>query len=134
MIYQLGPWLFDSDLCLLSNDDIKKELDPLLVKLLRYFIAHPKQIISRQMLVEHVWQQTFVDDNAINRAMSELRKQLQHSELVEPLIKTHYRKGYSLQLLPKTIETQIYRLPCRRKIPSVGSPGAFPGGVRLACV
>ena len=106
MIYQLGPWLFDSDLCLLSNDDIKKELDPLLVKLLRYFIAHPKQIISRQMLVEHVWQQTFVDDNAINRAMSELRKQLQHSELVEPLIKTHYRKGYSLQLLPKTIETQ----------------------------
>ena len=106
VIYQLGPWLFDSDLCLLSNGDIKTELDPLLVKLLRYFIAHPKQIISRQMLVDNVWQQSFVDDNAINRAMSELRKQLQHSELEAPLIKTHYRKGYSLQLQPKIIETQ----------------------------
>jgi hypothetical protein len=36
--------------------------------------------------------------------MSELRKHLQHSSLDEPLIKTHYRLGYSLILVAKTLD------------------------------
>ncbi|MDO6425996.1 winged helix-turn-helix domain-containing protein [Thalassotalea sp. 1_MG-2023] len=97
MNFQIGPWLFIPQKCILcSNSTNDIELEPILFKLLSYFVKHPHKIISRQELVENVWQQTFVDDNAINRAMSELRKKLSHPENVAPLIKTHYRKGYSI--------------------------------------
>ncbi|WP_286270610.1 winged helix-turn-helix domain-containing protein [Thalassotalea hakodatensis] len=97
MNFQIGPWLFVPQKCILCSDSTGDiELEPILFKLLDYFVNNQDRIISRQELVEHVWQQTFVDDNAINRAMSELRKKLSHPENAAPLIKTHYRKGYSI--------------------------------------
>lgn len=92
----LGPWLFITQRCLITSSQSERELDPLSFKLLTYFIANETRIVARQELVDQVWQQTFVDDNAINRAISELRKQLSHPELKSGIIKTHYRKGYSL--------------------------------------
>jgi DNA-binding winged helix-turn-helix (wHTH) protein/Tol biopolymer transport system component len=92
----LGPWLFIAERCLITSSQIERELDPLSFKLLNFFITNSTRIIARQELVEQVWQQPFVDDNAINRAISELRKQLGHPEFKSGMIKTHYRKGYSL--------------------------------------
>ncbi|BDF95519.1 hypothetical protein KAN5_23570 [Pseudoalteromonas sp. KAN5] len=99
MNYQIGPWQFIKNRCVVVAGNIERELDPLLVKLLMHFISKPQQIIARQELVEQVWQQSFVDDNAINRAISELRKQLSHPIEKAPLLKTHYRKGYSLTVV-----------------------------------
>ncbi|WP_286234068.1 winged helix-turn-helix domain-containing protein [Thalassotalea sediminis] len=97
MNFQIGPWLFVPYKCMLcSNTTGDIELEPILFKLLTYFVNNQEKIISRQELIEHVWQQSFVDDNAINRAMSELRKKLSHPDNSAPLIKTHYRKGYSI--------------------------------------
>lgn len=106
MNYQIGPWQFTSNRCVITSNNLERELDPLLVKLLLYFIDKPQQIVSRQALIESVWQQSFVDDNAINRAISELRKQLAHPTEKAPLLKTHYRKGYSLTVMP----TQLTQL------------------------
>lgn len=99
MNYQIGPWQFIKNRCVVVAGNIERELDPLLIKLLMHFISKPQQIIARQELVEQVWQQSFVDDNAINRAISELRKQLSHPVEKAPLLKTHYRKGYSLTVV-----------------------------------
>ncbi len=103
MNYQIGPWQFISNRCVITSNNLERELDPLLVKLLLHFIGNPQQIVSRQTLIECVWQQSFVDDNAINRAISELRKQLAHPIQKAPLLKTHYRKGYSLTVIPERI-------------------------------
>lgn len=103
MNYQIGPWQFISNRCVITSNNLERELDPLLVKLLLHFIGNPQQIVSRQTLIECVWQQSFVDDNAINRAISELRKQLAHPIEKAPLLKTHYRKGYSLTVIPERL-------------------------------
>ncbi|NQZ22612.1 MAG: winged helix-turn-helix domain-containing protein [Colwellia sp.] len=103
MQYQIGPWLFLPARCVISSGGIEKELDPLTFKLINYFISQPDRIIPRQELVENVWLQSFVDDNAINRAISELRKQLSHKDHKAPIIKTHYRKGYSLTVAAKEV-------------------------------
>lgn len=100
-IIQLGPWQLSVTEYSLNNQSQRIELEPLLFKLLHYFASHPRRIINRQELVEAIWQQSYVDDNAINRAISELRKVLQHPELPVSPIKTHHRKGYSLQLDPQ---------------------------------
>jgi len=103
MNYQIGPWQFISNRCVITSNHLERELDPLLVKLLLHFIDKPQQIVSRQELIESVWQQSFVDDNAINRAISELRKQLAHPIEKAPLLKTHYRKGYRLTVIPERL-------------------------------
>lgn len=99
-IIQLGPWRLCATDYSLSSPQQQFELEPLLFKLLSYFAANPRRIISRQELVDAIWQQNYVDDNAINRAISELRKVLTHPDLPVSPIKTHHRKGYSLQLDP----------------------------------
>lgn len=99
-IIHLGPWQLGLKDYSLSNPQQRVELEPLLFKLLVFFANNPRRIINRQELVEAIWQQSYVDDNAINRAISELRKVLQHPELPISPIKTHHRKGYSLQLDP----------------------------------
>ena len=98
MRYVFGPWIFDTTRCLLQAEAIECELDPLSFKLLSYFINQEHRIVSREELIEQVWQQNFVDDNAINRAISDLRKQLKTNDYKAQIIKTHYRKGYSFQL------------------------------------
>ena len=114
MNYQIGPWQFIENRCVLTSANIERELDPLLVKLLLHFCSKPQQIVPRQELVEQVWQQSFVDDNAINRAISELRKQLAHPVEKAPLLKTHYRKGYSL-----TVPVQPFQ---SNQQPAIGYP------------
>jgi len=94
--YLVGPWLFSPAHYQISSDNICRELDPLSFKLLSHFVANAHQIISREELIEQVWQQSFVDDNAINRAISGLRKLLKHDGFDGQFIKTHHRKGYSL--------------------------------------
>ncbi|MCC5853386.1 MAG: winged helix-turn-helix domain-containing protein, partial [Alkalimonas sp.] len=94
----LGPWKVNPEDYSIQHGQQRYELEPLLFKLLLYFVEHPRQILSRQQLIDAVWQQSYVDDNAINRAISELRKVLQHQDLPQSPIKTHHRKGYSLQL------------------------------------
>ena len=112
MNYQIGPWQFISNRCVITSNNLERELDPLLVKLLLHFVNKPQQIVSRQALIESVWQQSYVDDNAINRAISELRKQLAHPTEKAPLLKTHYRKGYSLTAVSYTHLT----LPTNREV------------------
>mgnify|MGYP005841277321 CR=1 FL=1 len=109
-IIHLGPWQLGVLDYSLSNPQQRVELEPLLFKLLHYFAIHPRRIINRQELVEAIWQQNYVDDNAINRAISELRKVLQHPDLPVSPIKTHHRKGYSLQLDPQYSQQQANAL------------------------
>lgn len=122
MNYQIGPWQFISNRCVITSNNIERELDPLLVKLLLHFINKPQHIVSRQELIESVWQQSFVDDNAINRAISELRKQLAHPTEKAPLLKTHYRRGYSLTVIPERLtQTSVFEEPANLLPDSTGT-------------
>ena len=122
MKFFIGSWLFDPQRCLLSSKDIERELEPLLFKLLTYFINNQERIISREELAKSVWEQSFVDDNAINRAISELRKQLNHIDHKEPLIITHYRKGYSLAVQAILEETNTKNEETSKVTPLIAQP------------
>ena len=75
-----------------------QKLDPLMMRLLDYFITHQQSIISRQTLSETVWQRAHASDDAINRGISRLRKILGGGR--NDFIKTVPKQGY-LFALPK---------------------------------
>jgi len=95
---KFGYWTFSPKHQTITDGTIQRELEPLLFSILTYLIQNNDRIISRQELVDEVWKQAYVDDNAINRAMSELRKVLKSDKQKAQVIKTHYRKGYSFLL------------------------------------
>ncbi|MBD1581836.1 winged helix-turn-helix domain-containing protein [Pseudoalteromonas sp. S16_S37] len=111
---KFGAWTLDPKKQCIYDGSTERELEPLLFRLLCYFIINNEQIITRQDLVDDVWCQKYVDDNAINRAMSELRKILKSDLQKGIVVKTHYRKGYSFFLEPDIIYHQ--------ELPSEESP------------
>jgi len=100
---KFGAWTLDPKRQTISDGEVTRELEPLLFKILCYLIINDEQIITRQNLVDDVWCQKYVDDNAINRAMSELRKVLKSDKQKGLVVKTHYRKGYSFFLKAEVI-------------------------------
>ena len=100
---KFGAWSLNIKRQIISDGIVEKELEPLLFKILSYLILNPNTIITRQNLIDDVWCQHYVDDNAINRAMSELRKVLKSEIQHGQVVKTHYRKGYSFFLEPEII-------------------------------
>ncbi|MFW8589507.1 winged helix-turn-helix domain-containing protein [Glaciecola sp. 2405UD65-10] len=95
--YNFADFSVFPDLQRVEVNGVKLEFEPLIFDLLIYFLKNDERIVSRQELVDEVWKQGFVDDNAINRAISTLRKSLSSTELTKPVIKTHYKKGYSFE-------------------------------------
>ncbi|GMM85556.1 hypothetical protein MTsN2n4_27830 [Pseudoalteromonas sp. MTN2-4] len=100
---KFGAWTLDPKRQTIFDGEVTRELEPLLFKILCYLIINDGQVIIRQNLIDDVWCQKYVDDNAINRAMSELRKILKSDIQKGIVVKTHYRKGYSFFLEPEII-------------------------------
>ena len=52
------------------------------IQLLLYFLEHPKQIISKEQILESVWDMDgqFVDDNTVPVTISRLKKKLATEE------------------------------------------------------
>ena len=92
---KFGAWCLNPKQQTINDGVIERELEPLLFKILSYLILNKESIITRQDLIDDVWCQHYVDDNAINRAISELRKALKSDKQRGLVVKTHYRKGYS---------------------------------------
>ncbi|ATG56737.1 MULTISPECIES: winged helix-turn-helix domain-containing protein [Pseudoalteromonas] len=100
---KFGAWRLNPKQQTINDGVIERELEPLLFKILSYLILNKESIITRQDLIDDVWCQHYVDDNAINRAISELRKALKSDKQRGLVVKTHYRKGYSFFLEPEII-------------------------------
>lgn len=97
--YNFADFSVFPELQRVEANGVKLEFEPLIFDLLIYFLKNNERIVSRQDLIDEVWKQRFVDENAINRAISTLRKSLSSTELTKPVIKTHYKKGYSFEPL-----------------------------------
>ncbi|MEI5640056.1 MULTISPECIES: winged helix-turn-helix domain-containing protein [unclassified Pseudoalteromonas] len=110
-----GAWTLDPRRQCISDGEVERELEPLLFNILCYLAINCDQIITRQDLVDDVWRQNFVDDNAINRAISELRKVLKSDRQKGAIVKTHYRKGYSFFVEPIVIYHEEAEYPQPQK-------------------
>ena len=72
------------------------ELSPTEFRLLRYFLLNPERVLSKQQILDHVWQYDFNgEDNVVETYVSYLRRKLDD---VEPkLLRTVRGFGYVLR-------------------------------------
>lgn len=90
---RFGAWSFYPDTRVLERHNESTVLEPRVAALLEYFLANPGELLSLDQLVKAVWQGRVVSDDAIRRAVSELRRALA-ADGTGKLITTVHKKGY----------------------------------------
>ncbi|MFD2166678.1 winged helix-turn-helix domain-containing protein [Thalassotalea euphylliae] len=93
---QIGEFIVDEEQKRLWEKDGQQDIhiDPKLLELLILLLNTPKQTISRQDILDTVWQGSIVTDNAINKAIGNLRKLLGDDVKAPRYIQTVPKRGY----------------------------------------
>ncbi|MGJ8664566.1 MAG: winged helix-turn-helix domain-containing protein, partial [Marinicella sp.] len=92
----VGEYSVDPSLRTITFEKTTTQLQPKVMLTLCYLAANHNQVISRDMLFDHVWDGAYVTEDAINRAISQLRSALGDSTKNPRYIETVPKEGYRL--------------------------------------
>lgn len=95
----VGEWTVDPSTNSLLKGDRTVALAPRLIDLLVYLAQHPGEVVSRNTLVESVWDRSIVTDQAVTQSIFELRKSLRDGRSAKEAreyIQTIPKRGYRL--------------------------------------
>jgi DNA-binding winged helix-turn-helix (wHTH) protein len=81
-----------------SVDEIIQTLPPKTIMVLSELVKLQGQVVSQDQLMSAVWQDTVVSPNSLQRCITQLRKALADDVKRQLVIKTHAKKGYSLEV------------------------------------
>lgn len=100
--FGLGEFVVRPDQCVIENATESQRLEPKTMEVLLYLANRPGEVVSRNELIEQVWQ-TVVNDEALSRAVSLLRSHLGDDPRAPQYIQTIPKKGYRLLVAPKAV-------------------------------
>lgn len=121
MCWEFNEFIFCRNQQTLTRNHQKVTLEPLVVEVLEYFCQHPDTLISREQLIEDVWQARAVTDNAVSRVIAKLRKHLNDNPRAPQFIATFPKMGYRFIAPVRRVQPQ--------EQPRVVSPKQRPGGL-----
>lgn len=94
--FHVGEWLVEPTLNTLSKPDSTVRLEPKVMQVLVCLAEHPGKVISKDRLLQSVWPATFVTEDVLTRAVSELRHALGDDPRRARFIQTIPKGGYRL--------------------------------------
>jgi Tol biopolymer transport system component/DNA-binding winged helix-turn-helix (wHTH) protein len=93
--FRVGDWLVEPTLNSLSRPDSTVRLEPKVMQVLVCLAEHPGKLSSKDRLLRIVWPGTFVTEDVLTRAISELRRAVgddpKHPRFIETIPKGGYR-------------------------------------------
>ena len=116
-VFRLGDWRVEPAANLLTGGDDEVRLEPRVMEVLVCLAGRAGEVISKKTLIDEVWQAEFVAENALTRAIVELRRALGDDARRPIYIRTIPKRGY--QLLPDVIPDPIVAVGA-----PVGTPAA----------
>ena len=95
---QVGRLRLDSERFRVWQDDREIELTALEFKLLHYLMSHSGQVLSRNQILAHLWDErgVFVDDNTLSVHIRHLREKIEQNPASPRLILTVRGVGYQM--------------------------------------
>ena len=94
--FELGDWMVEPMLDRISRGHETVQLRPRVMDLLISLVESPEKVVSRRQLIDRVWRTRFVTDNALTRAITELRKKLGDDAKRPAYIETIPKRGYRI--------------------------------------
>ena len=94
--FRLGEWLIRPQLNTVQSDGGAVRLEHKFMLVLVCLAGRPGEVISKDELIRTVWTDTFVTDDVLTRAVSELRRILRDDAKQPHIIETVSKNGYRL--------------------------------------
>ena len=107
----------DSDRNLVTDLQLNLEtkLEPRVMKVLQYLLSKKNELVTREELIERIWDNYGGAEDALTQAISVLRKTLNDAE--KELIRTVPKKGYILEETAMTDERFVTEQPAQKQNP-----------------
>jgi len=94
--FYLGPWHIQPMLNRMEGASGTIVLEPRLMRMLVYLVEHAGAVVSRDELMEAVWEGTIISESSLTSSISELRRLLQDDPQNPRFIETIRKRGYRL--------------------------------------
>lgn len=92
--YRFGPFVVDRGRYRVLRGGTALDLTPKLLDLLLHLVDHAGSLVTKEQLLDALWPDANVTDNALAQAVSELREALGDDAASPHFIKTVARRGY----------------------------------------
>ena len=92
--YQFGPFRLDVAEQQLLHDGHPLPLTPKVFDVLRVLVQHGGHLVEKERLLAEVWPDSFVEEGALSRSISILRKALGENGSEQKYIETVSKRGY----------------------------------------
>ena len=106
---RIGEFALDPSLHTVSGPEGTVRLEPKVMLVLLCLAEHPNQVITKERLMRAAWADTFVTDDVLTRAISELRRAFGDSVKEPRFIQTIPKGGYRL-IAPVFTPVRIIRV------------------------
>ena len=93
-VYRFDEFLADPETWRLSRDGQEIHVEPVVLKLLIYLVAHRGRLVTRQELMDTVWGDTVISDSALTKAVGRLRHALGDGSAAPRYVETVHSQGY----------------------------------------
>jgi DNA-binding winged helix-turn-helix (wHTH) protein len=94
MIFAFADFELDAQRLELRRAGIVVHADPLVLRLLAALVSNAGRLVSKDELVQEVWDGRAVAENVITVSMARLRKTLEHKRGENEIVATVYGRGY----------------------------------------
>lgn len=108
-VYLIGEYLYSSTSGVLSKDDNLTRLRAKESALLNALIKRVPDVLSRENIVQELYENTYATDATINQLVKRLRKAMGDDQ--RSLIRTIPKQGYLLAIAPKLVEKHPHSSP-----------------------
>src|SRR5262245_5224364 len=110
LIYRLDGIEIDTGQLCLRRDGEEQHLRQKTFQVLIYLIENRRRVVSKNEIIEAVWQGTAVTDNALEQCLAQIRRVLGDDSRRPRFIKTISRAGYRFispveEVVPDRIES-----------------------------
>lgn len=96
--FEFGPWHVIPERGLIREGDVEYHLEPLVMDVFVVLASHDGEVVTKDQLIEEVWDGRPQTDDVITRCISALRKGLLDDAKHPKYIETVQRRGYRVML------------------------------------
>jgi DNA-binding winged helix-turn-helix (wHTH) protein len=94
--FHVGPWLAQPARNLIRDRTVTRHLEPQVMDLLVFLANTGGRVVSKEELIDAVWDGRFIADTTLTRAVADLRRALGDDQRSPQYIETIPKRGYRL--------------------------------------
>lgn len=117
MVYLFDDFVFDPDAAGLLKAGQPVALEPQVVSLLRYLVENRGRIVSKDELIDVIWEGRAISDGALNTRIRAVRRALGDDRTQQKFLRTYPKRGFQF----------VADVECLEPDDAGGSPGAAFG-------